>query len=536
MNENNSFLSNYGKDERQDKPQDKPQDENQSVAQDENQGEAQDTPQDKAQITVDAPKTYKYEQKSGFKKPERKDDAPPVSGGGKSKLTIGLITGGVLLVVAVLLIVLLSGGGVLLPDFVGENWALSQVQVWARENSVLIQTEQVHSDAIDADRIIAQDKEPGTRIGSGEYVRVTVSLGPDLTVTLQLPDIMSMTMQQIEEWAAQNFLSRVRFATEFDETVPSGGVIRFEVNDDSVVGGIVRRDSPIYIIISKGPESEAATITVPDFKTKSMAEAYAFANENGITLTIKEEFDDYVPAGVVISQSVKADEKVSRGSEITLVISKGPMVTVPSFKSYSKENAMALASSLGIPITITERYSGSSAGAFLSQSIAAGSIYESGDFLELAYSLGNRIIIPSFVGQTQDAIESWAQALNEQGASIKIKKAADTYSSMPKGSIITQTPSNESKGIKTTITITLSLGKVVYVPDFISGAKDPDHAYTVEEALAVCEQIGLIPIFEQKAEAGVLPGVVWYQSIAAGAEKPEGTVITLYYQPGKPNV
>ena len=520
MDENNNFLSNYSKGEERDKPQNK----------------KQDAPSGNKKPNKETPKTYKYEQKSGFKKPERKESAPPAAG--KPKLTAGLIAGGVLLVlIVVLLFVLLPGGGVVLPDFAGENWTLTQVQVWSRENGVLIQTEEAYSDLVEADRVLEQDKEPGTRIGSGDYVRVTVSQGPDLSVTLTLPDIMSMTRQQIEDWAEQNFLSRVRFASEFDDNVPSGGVIQFEVNDDSVTGDVVRRDSPIYIIISKGPESDAATITVPDFKTLSIADAYVFANENGITLTVKEEYDEYVPAGVVISQSIKAEEKISRGSEITLVISKGPMITIPSFKGYSKENASALASSLGIPVTIVERYSSASAGAFLSQSIAAGSIYESGDFLELTYSLGNEIIIPSFVGQTWDAIESWKQGLNDQGARIKIGKPEETYSSMPKGTIISQSPVNEPKGIKVTIKITISLGKVVYVPDFVSGAKgDPDGVvYTVAEALALCEEIGLIPIFVEKEEPGVLPGVIWKQDIDPDKEESEGTEITLFYRQGKPN-
>ena len=80
---------------------------------------------------------------------------------------------------------------------------------------------------------------------------------------------------------------------------------------------------------------------------------------------------------------------------------------------------MAVANQLGIPITIRERYSSYPVGAFISQSIKAGSEYNTGDILEINYSLGNEIVIQSFVKTNRDLIEKWAKELNAQGASIK---------------------------------------------------------------------------------------------------------------------
>lgn len=483
---------------------------------------------DKAQMSVQEPKAYKYEQKSGFKKPEHRGKGTSATDRKKTNKIIGLAVGGAVVIGLVILLVALLGGGTELPDFT--DWTIADVQLWARDNSMLLQTEQAYSDEFAADKIISQDKEAGTRIKRGDFVRVTVSQGPDLSVLLPLPDIMTMTVQEIEKWAADNFMTKVRITTEYNETVPTGHVIRYEINDNTIVDQ-VRRDTPIYIIASKGSESEVATIEVPDFKIKSLAEAYDFATQNGITLTVREEFDDYVPAGTVISQSVKEKEKVSRGSEIILVISKGKMVTVPDFSGYSKERATAVATGLGIPLTVVERYSGSAVNKFLSQSIAAGTIYETGDYLELNYSLGNKIVVASFVGQTQDAIEAWALELNEKGASIKIS-VTTTNSSQPKGTILHQDKANSSIGIKNTIRITVSAGAVVYVPDFSSGAGGTyESAVTREKAIAMCEELGLIPVFAQGGNAGALPGAVWAQSIGAGTEVAQGTAITLTFAP-----
>ena len=79
----------------------------------------------------------------------------------------------------------------------------------------------------------------------------------------------------------------------------------------------------------------------------------------------------------------------------------------------NKEIAASLAAELGITVSINERYSNQPAGAFISQSIKPGSIYESGQVLELNYSIDNRIPLPSFVDKTRDAIEAWAQEHNK---------------------------------------------------------------------------------------------------------------------------
>ena len=101
-------------------------------------------------------------------------------------------------------------------------------------------------------------------------------------------------------------------------------------------------------MVSKGPEDESALeVVVPNFKEMGIGECYIFANENGLVLQVEEEYDDFVPAGAIISQSIKPEEKVKKGTEITLVVSKGKMITVPDFAGYSKEKATAVAGELG---------------------------------------------------------------------------------------------------------------------------------------------------------------------------------------------
>ncbi len=516
MSNNNGFLSNYGK----------------------NSG---DIGEPAAEVVVkDIDLGYKYEQKSGFRKPEYEGGGlPPFR---RPKLLLPVIVGAAAVIGTIILLVILLNGGVTVIDLKGKT--LGDAQLWANQNGVMLTTEEQYNDEFDAGTVIEQDKKSGETVKKGEFLSLTVSKGHDMSITLEVPDLMSMTADEVQAWANANYMSKVIITTEFSDTVPSGKVIRFVVNDNKVIEK-VRRDTSIFVIASKGPEDQSAIqVIVPDFKTMSVSEAYIFANENGLILTVEEKYDDYVPKNSVISQSVKAQEKVSKGSEIKLVVSKGKMIEVPDFSDYTKEQASSVAASLGIPVTVVEKYSNSSAGAFLSQSIPAGSVYESGDFLELTYSIG-KVTVPSFIGQTLDAIKNWENEADSKGGRITITPSY-TNSDHPKGMIIYQDKANTTVSVGTTIYVTVSDGKIIYVPDFVdeditNGSPDAgrgyDTAITREEAIKMCEAVGLVPVFESAPNSDRLPGEVWFQSIPAGSDTwdnkkiTEGTKINLQYVP-----
>jgi len=474
---------------------------------------------------------YRYEQKSGFKPPERRENAalPPGGGSGRNKKLIAILAAGGALVILIIVLVLALTAGMPVEQLVGRTQ--TEAQLWATQNGLNLQVTEVYSDDVEAGVIISQEPPAGTRVKKGAFVYVTVSEGPDLSVTLTLPDLLNMTKDEVEAWAKANHMTKVRITTEFSDTVPAGKVIRYEINDNTVVGNEVRRDTPVYVIVSKGIDTSVEMVEIPDFKTMTLAECYTFANDNGLVLSVTEQYDDYIPEGSIISSSVKEKEKVPRGTEIRLVASKGKKIEIPDFSDYTKETALSVASGLGIPVTVIEKYSGSAEGAFISQSIPAGTVYEKGDFLELHYSLGNKIVVPSFVGQTRDAIESWALDLNSKGARITIS-ATETNSSQPAGTIIYQDPANTTVGVKKTISVTVSKGQVLYVPDFVSGAyADYSVAFTREQAIARCEELKLVPVFKAEAKSGVLPGAIWYQDLTPGKEVTEGTKIVLKYSP-----
>ncbi len=474
-----------------------------------------------------APKTMNFEQ-DGFLK--------PVTGGAPSPNTDdnpikryaipAAIIAGITLVLIIVLVLLL-GGGTDAPAMVGKR--LSDAELWANENQVLLTSEKEFSDVVPEGEIISQSPVEGEPIESGGFFEIVLSLGPDPEVMVTIPaNFEDMTMQEVEQWAEDNLMSAVRITTDESETVPEGEIIEYTINDDTVIGNEIRRDSPLYVTFSKG-EGEGEPVKLPNFLTMSLEEAEDFAEENGIVLIKNEVFHDTVAKGMIIKQSIKAEEIVKVGDEITLDVSKGREIIVPNFFSYDRERASMVASSEGITTLVKELYSTLDEDKLISQSMSAGSLYEEGDIVELCYSLGNTFVLPSFVGSNETAIREWVTPKNELGASISVSTRY-TASDKPAGTVLSQTAHDITIGINYTLNIVVSDGGIIYAPDLVdeSGLAP----VTREMALQICSDLGIVPVFTERAHGTKFwPGEVWAQNISPGTEMKPGAVIELTVNP-----
>jgi beta-lactam-binding protein with PASTA domain len=290
--------------------------------------------------------TMRYEDKSEFVPVQGGAEPFRPVGGKKVKTAVYILISAIIIIALIIGIIWFLNRGVAVIDLNG--WIVNDAQLWAKDNDVKLQIEEQYNDQTDTGKIFAQNPAAGGMVNQGGFVRISVSLGHDLTVELPLPDLMAMTKADIETWAAENFMTKVRITAEFSDKIASGQVVSYEINDTRVVDK-VKRDTPIYIIVSKGKEDQAAIlITVPNFKEMSIAQSYEFAKENGIVLKVIEDYDDFAPAGSIIAQSVKAAEKVGKGAEISVTVSKGKKILMPNFAGYSRQQAAAVIAGLGI--------------------------------------------------------------------------------------------------------------------------------------------------------------------------------------------
>lgn len=133
----------------------------------------------------------------------------------------------------------------------------------------------------------------------------------------------------------------------YDETAAPGVVVR-----QNPTGGVLQQGGRFVLWVSKGPAARA----LPEVKNLARAEAEATLTGAGLTpKVVGEAFHEEVPAGVVISWAVPehpeyaAGQEVTKGTEVQLVVSKGPQPrTRPSLKDLTFEQAQAKLAELGL--------------------------------------------------------------------------------------------------------------------------------------------------------------------------------------------
>lgn len=445
----------------------------------------------------------------------------------KNTITIALSVFSVLLIIIAIFV--FGGKKTDVPNFSG--WKRNDFMLWASENEVLPQIDEQYNDNVEIDVIVSQNTAAGSKIKKGDFVKVAISLGPNLSIELDMPDIKNMSVSEIEQWSEQNRMSKIRITSEYSATVPLGNVIEYEINDNTVIDK-VKRDTPIYIVISKGPEEEKVEeIKIPDFKTMGVSETVIFAQENGLNIKIEERYDEYIPQNSIISQSLKKDDIAYKGDNLTIIVSLGTKKLMISFKAFSQSEAASKASQLGVSYTISERYSSSSEGRLVWQSVDEGTEITDDMHLELRFSLGSKIFIGNYVGMKKSTIEKWLVDENALGARAKVNFTYTQNAAAP-GTILQQSIADTYIYRDKTINVIVSSGAIIYTPDFVAPAGSTyDDAITREKATSLADGMDIILVFVSETNVSRLAGEVWYQSIAAGKEISAGTTITLKYNP-----
>jgi serine/threonine-protein kinase len=162
----------------------------------------------------------------------------------------------------------------------------------------------------------------------------------------------------------------------FDELLPVGKV----VGTQPVGGTSVKRETPVVILVSKGP----APVEVPPIVGTLINDATTTLGELGLTSeTIREDFDDS-PAGTILTTEPIPGTTVPKGTVIKVVLSKGPvLVDVPNVVGLDVEAATTKLQSAGFQVTTTNRLPVAVLNKVYSQNPAAGSKAPKGSVITL---------------------------------------------------------------------------------------------------------------------------------------------------------
>jgi len=217
---------------------------------------------------------------------------------------------------------------------------------------------------------------------------------------IEIPDLTgSEQAQALEDLQSLGF--KVGIENAADSSVPVGSVIRTQPPSNT----IINPDSLVTIIVSVGPEA----FPIPYVLDIETERAIYVVEESGFILgQLLEVNDNNIPRGFVISQNPVAGTKMSPGSSVDLVISKGPsLIEISDLSRKSPEDAIQILETLGFKYEIIEEYSEDIEIGLVSGTLPeAGEIVTPDQLIQVVVSLGIRIEMPEVEGLNyEDAIK-----------------------------------------------------------------------------------------------------------------------------------
>ncbi len=254
-------------------------------------------------------------------------------------------------------------------------------------------------------------------------------------------------------------------------------------------------------------------VSVPDVVGRLQSTARsAITNAGLVVAPITEEYSETVGAGYVISQTPVGGTRVSSGSLVHLVVSRGippeEHVTVPDVVGMTRSGAEQEILSSGLMLaTVTEAYSDSvETGRVIRQEPAAGASVRPGGTVSLVVSRGadNTTEVPDVVGMPLSDAE-----VVLDGVGLTVGTVTEGYSdSVPTGRVISQEPLPGANVVRgSAIQLVVSLG---FPPeDTLDGVGSillnysPPSTWLGFDAVNLSAQFGIVSISLE----GLLPNV-----------------------------
>lgn len=392
-----------------------------------------------------------------------------------------------------------------LPNFESEN--LTKAINWTEENNIKTDQNFEYSDTTQKYSVISQSEKAETLTKNLNTVDFVVSNGPDYNKEVILADMTGWNVDDVLDFVEENFLNNVTINFEENDSVDKETIIR-----QSTTGTIKRSDSIIFTA-SLGNKEDLSPIKLEDLTSKSLLRASVYLGRNGIQYELKYEFSDKIEKGHVISSDPKKGTTVNPDEMVTLTISKGKEIKVPNLKNKTMAYVTKWMVENNLQINYSDRYDTEiESGRVIESNYKEGDIIEEGTTVDVTFSKGP-LKMKKF--DNINDFKSWADT---NGIKYEIKE--EFNSDVEKDKII-KTSIEEGKTINLddTITVYVSRGEAVKVPDFSGNTKS--------EAQKACDNSGLSCSFTEEYSSSITSGKVIRQSVAAGTEIAKDDKITI---------
>ena len=223
-------------------------------------------------------------------------------------------------------------------------------------------------------------------------------------------EIPAMVGVQRDE--AQDRLEEAGFVVRFGEDqhsmkVAEGRVIRVHPEE----GTILEQGERVTLVVSLGPPP----VDVPNLVGKEFVRAKELLRSAQLEVgEVDRAYHASVDEGNVIRQSARGGSQAPRGSEVDLVVSRGPAPKpVPDVVGLAEDRATERLEGEGFVVSAGGEYSRKVAeGRVISQSPSSGSELQPGRTVSIVVSLGPpEFPMPNVVGMNQDAAVADLRAL-----------------------------------------------------------------------------------------------------------------------------
>lgn len=216
------------------------------------------------------------------------------------------------------------------------------------------------------------------------------------SIRITVPEVIGKNVDEGSE-ILTNRTFKVKIDREYSDTAPKD-IIFWQINPP---GEKLRMGSTITIKVSDGIEP----IEVPIVEKRTVDEAKSTLENSKFTVKISEVFSDDYEKGTVISQKTEAGKKAPKGSEIEIVVSKGPdVVEVPKIRGKSLAAATQAILDAGLKIETDIKCSNSvKEGFIISQDIKSGEMIKRNSTVFAYVSAG----VANTIGNTPSNSNQW---------------------------------------------------------------------------------------------------------------------------------
>ncbi|WP_078382228.1 PASTA domain-containing protein [Sutcliffiella halmapala] len=365
----------------------------------------------------------------------------------------GIIIAGSVLAGILLFFIYYQMVHVKMEDFVGKP--VSEGRTWVAENGLEMELTQEYSNEYGENQIISQSVSVKDKIRKGKTVQFVSSKGADPEDVIPLPDFSLLGQAEIENWIEENHAKNLKVVYEFSESIKQGEFIRLEIRDSNIAAEEYQRKDSAAVYLSKGEEVFVKDITVPDFSNKPKEEVEQWAKTNMIEMEYEEEDSNTIEANLIISQSVKADEKIAKKDQMKVKVSLGKATIVPNFGELTLDEA---SEQTGLMLSVKQRFHADAPyGKLISQSIEAGTKLtdQEDTAVTVVYSLG-RPYLRDYRGQLDgDLPRLFYEDYQSKGANVNyIVKYVD--SPEIKGTVVDMSAFNQFIAMTYTVEVHVS--------------------------------------------------------------------------------